>query len=52
MKTTRRVLFTVVGLIVAVNVISLLIVWKIEYWHVASAITVLLLVGYASQDRK
>jgi hypothetical protein len=42
----------VAGLIVALNVISLLIVRKIEYWHVASAITVLLLIGYAPQDRK
>jgi hypothetical protein len=49
--TRRRVLLAVVGIIVAVNIISLLIVRKVEYWHVASAITVVLLIGYASQDR-
>ena len=47
----RRVLLVVVGVIVVINIISLLIVRNVEYWHIASAITVVLLIGYASQDR-
>lgn len=47
----RRVLLAAVGLIIVVNIIFLLIVQKVEYWNFASAITVLLLLGYASQDK-
>ena len=49
--TRRRVLLAVVAVIIVVNIIALLITKHVNYWNFMSALFVVLLIGYASQDR-